>query len=143
MAILKLTNINFTNKKSPTSIYDVIIDRIVVSKSMKTNQKITILEILLHKIEPEIIKSKIFSVWTLLQSHVHMNEKAMFLWTWFCNRVEMLKDFWFCYFCLYFVYQNFQTGFFQISLHTILFEVICWKWIIVVSNKIPFGKKGF
>ena len=45
----------------------------------------------------------------------------------FCNKVEMLKDFRFYYLCLYFVYHNFQNGYFWISLRPILFEVICEK----------------
>ena len=43
----------------------------------------------------------------------------LFLWTWLCNKVEARKDFRFYYFLLYCVYQNFQNGFFRISLFTI------------------------
>ena len=31
---------------------------------------------------------------------------------------------------MYFVYQNFQNGYFRISLFSILLEVICGKWIL-------------
>ena len=47
----------------------------------KTNPKITILEILVYKIQPEITKFKFFSTFfkffsvsTLLQSHIHKNK---------------------------------------------------------------------
>ena len=50
--------------------------------------------------------------------------------TWLCNKVETRKNFRFHYFWLYFVYQNFQNGYFRISLFSILLEVICGKWIL-------------
>ena len=53
----------------------------------KTNPKIIILEILVYKMQPEIMNNE-----------------------------------------LYFVYQNFQNCYFWISLFSIFFEVICWKW---------------
>ena len=44
----------------------------------------------------------------------------------------MRKDFRFHYFWLYFVYQNLQNGYFWISLFSVLLEVFCGKWIIVI-----------
>ena len=40
------------------------------------------------------------------------------------------RNFKFCYFWLYFVYQNFQNSYFRISLRTILFEAIYGEWIL-------------
>ena len=63
----------------------------------KTNPKITILEILVYKIQPEIMESKIFT--RLLQSQP------------LCNKVETRGEIRFPYFWLYFAYQNFQNGY--------------------------------
>ena len=70
----------------------------------KTNLKIAILEILVYKIQPEIMKSTIFTRFNFITKP--------------CSQE------W-----LYFVYQNFQNGYFRTSLFSILFEVICGKWI--------------
>ena len=70
----------------------------------KTNLKITILEILVYKIQPEIMKSTIFTRFNFITKP--------------CSQE------W-----LYFVYQNFQNGYFRTSLFSILFEVICEKWM--------------
>ena len=74
--------------------------------SKRTNPKITILEISVNKIQPEIIKFKILTCFKVIQSYY--------------NKVETRKYFRFYYFWLYFVYQNFQNGYFQISLLVIL-----------------------
>ena len=74
--------------------------------STKTSLKITIGKILVYKKQPEIKKSKIFTRLNLLQSHDHGLISFIF------NNVETSKDFRFHYFWLYFVYQNFQNGFF-------------------------------
>ena len=66
--------------------------------SKKTNPKITIPEILVYKIQPEIIGILSF-------------EDSDYFW-------------------LYFIYQNFQNGYFRISLFTIFFEVTFGKWIL-------------
>ena len=58
---------------------------------------------------------------------------------WLCNKVKMRKDFGFYCFWLYFVYQNFQNGYFRISLFSILFEVICGKWILKTGKVYYFG----
>ena len=60
----------------------------------KTNPKIIILEILVYKIQPEIIKSKIFRRFNIFT-------KPWSQETWLCNKVEDL----------YFVYQNSQNGY--------------------------------
>ena len=97
--------------------------------SKKTNPKITILEILVYKVQPELIKLISLSIPSLVQSHVHKN-----MWTWLCSKVEMCEDFKFYYLWLYFIYHNFQNGYFQTSLFTIFFEVICGKWILIPFN---------
>ena len=55
----------------------------------------------------------------------------------------MRKDFRFYYFWLYFVYQNFQNGYFWISVFTTFFEVICGKWILEFSNLYSYFGLGF
>ena len=52
------------------------------------------------------------------------------MWKWLCNKVETRKDFTFYYLRLYFVNQQFRNGYSLISVLSILFEVICGKWII-------------
>ena len=61
----------------------------------------------------EITKSKIFTRFSFITKLCSQE------WTWLCNKVETRKDFRFCYFWLYFVYQNFQNGYFRIILLTI------------------------
>ena len=61
----------------------------------------------------EITKSKIFTRFNFITKLCSQE------WTWLCNKVETRKDFRFCCFWLYFVYQNFQNGYFQIILLTI------------------------
>ena len=64
-----------------------------------------------------------------------------FITKWLCNKAETRKDFRFHYFWLYFVYQNFQNGYFWVSLFSILFEVICGKWITQhIDTKLPCQK---
>ena len=90
--------------------------------------QITILEILVWKIQPEIRKSNV-------------STRFNFITKWLCNKVETRKDFRFHYFWLYFVYQNFQNGYFRISLFSILFETICSKWITQhIDTKLPYQK---
>ena len=95
--------------------------------SAKINPKITILELLVYKSQPRILKSKIFMCFNFIVKPFHYC-----LWTWLCNKAEMCKDFTFYYFWCYFVFQNFQNGYFRISLCTILFEDIkrniCTTW---------------
>ena len=94
--------------------------------SKKTNPKITILEILIQKTQAEITKFKIFTRFDFII--------IAQLSTWPCNKVETRKDFRFYYFWLYFVYQNLQNGYFGISLLTILFDVICGKWMLSLGD---------
>ena len=61
----------------------------------------------------EITKSKIFTRFNFITKLCSQE------WTCLCNKVETRKDFRFCYFWLYFVYQNFQNGYFRIILLTI------------------------
>ena len=64
----------------------------------KTNPKITILEILLYKIQPEIMESKIFTRFSFITKPL-------------CNKVETRREIRVHYFWLYFAYQNFQNGY--------------------------------
>ena len=90
--------------------------------------QITILEILVCKIQPEIMNS-------------NFSTRFNFITKWLCNKAETRKDFRFHYFWLYFVYQNFQNGYFWVSLFSILFEVICGKWITQhIDTKLPCQK---
>ena len=62
-----------------------------------------------------------------------------FLWKWLCNKVETRKDFRFYYFWLYFVYQNFQNGYFRISLFAIFFQS-CQLYIIPKHKACNYSK---
>ena len=67
------------------------------------------------KIQPQIMKTKIFTRFNIIKNKL----------SWLCNKVETRKDFRFNHFWLYFGYQNFANGYFQTSLGTIPFDVIC------------------
>ena len=58
----------------------------------------TILEILVYKIQPEIMESKIFTCFNFITKPL-------------CNKVETRRDIRFPYFWLYIAYQNFQNGY--------------------------------
>ena len=84
---------------------------------MKTNPKMTVLETLVYKTELEIIKSIIFTRFNFIPKPCSPFREYRFI-------IKLKrKDFRFCYFWLYFVYQNFQNGYFRISLRTIFFVI--------------------
>ena len=85
--------------------------------SKKYNPEITILEILVYKIQQEIIKSKSFMRFNFITKPCSKKKRL-------CNKVKTSKEFKFYYFWLCFVYQNFQNGYFWIILFAIQNEII-------------------
>ena len=76
----------------------------------------------------ETTKSKIFTRFSFITKLCSQE------WTCLCNKVETHKDFRFSYFWLYFVYQNFQNGYFLIILLTIYSLINNFSWHSVTSD---------
>ena len=108
--------------------------------STKTNPKITILEILVYKIQPEKIKSKIFTCFNFITKPCSQKNKNNYSCEHgFVVNLERVKilDFIVSGFILYI--KIFQNGYFWISLRTILFKIIYRKWISFWHTVSCFG----
>ena len=81
----------------------------------------------------KIIKSKIFTRFNFIT-------KSCSQGTWFCNKVKTRNDFKFYYFWLYFVNQDFQNGYFRISLLTIIHDFHSYYARSFLRDKTPYRR---
>ena len=81
----------------------------------------------------KIIKSKIFTLFNFITKPCSQG-------TWFCNKVKTRNDLKFYYFWLYFVNQDFQNGYFWISLLTIIHDIHFYYARSFLRDKTPYRR---